>query len=568
MLQTLFQGIFMALPFPTALSEPAQAPARARRACQLQPLARASLVVALVAGTWTTAGAAPAASPAAPAPAKAAAQPDAIAWVRASTDAEVDAAFARARAEDKPLFLYWGAKWCPPCNQVQATLFNRHDFIARSRSFVPVYIDGDRPGAQKLGARFRVSGYPTMVLFKSDGTETTRLPGEVDASQYTTVLTLGMNARRPVKAVLADARQGGKGLTANEWRMLAWYSWDTGDREEVARDQVPALLKQLAARCPAGYADASTRLLLQSLAADNGKTPADAATRQRVLRVLNDAEQSRTHMDVLGNQAAEIARSLAPAGSAERTELLARYDASLRRLAQDARLSRADRLTATLARVQLARIDLPAGKPVVLPAALRTELMEQVARDDREIRNGYERQAVITTGAYLLTQAGEVDASDALLQANLARSHSPYYLMSALASNAKARGDSAGALRWYEQAHARSVGPATRLQWGASYVNALIDLAPQDAPRIERAVRQVFEDAAQQPDAFYERSARSLQRVGRRLATWGAGGGAAGDALRRLQTRLDEVCRALPAGDGQRGTCETLLKPAGDAKAV
>ena len=59
-----------------------------------------------------------------------------IAWREAANDAEIDAAFAAARAEHKPVFVYWGAKWCPPCNQVKATLFNRQDFIERSRAFV------------------------------------------------------------------------------------------------------------------------------------------------------------------------------------------------------------------------------------------------------------------------------------------------------------------------------------------------------------------------------------------------------------------------------------------------
>ena len=122
---------------------------------------------------------------------------DGIAWKNASSNADVDAAFAQAKAESKPVFVYWGAKWCPPCNQVKATLFNRADFIERSKGFVPVYVDGDSPGAQKLGARFHVSGYPTMLLFSAQGTELTRLPGEVDPATYTEVLTLGMNARRP-----------------------------------------------------------------------------------------------------------------------------------------------------------------------------------------------------------------------------------------------------------------------------------------------------------------------------------------------------------------------------------
>ena len=55
-----------------------------------------------------------------------------IAWKNATNDAEVDAAFALAKSESKPVFVYWGAKWCPPCNQVKATLFNRQDFIERT----------------------------------------------------------------------------------------------------------------------------------------------------------------------------------------------------------------------------------------------------------------------------------------------------------------------------------------------------------------------------------------------------------------------------------------------------
>ncbi len=44
-----------------------------------------------------------------------------------------------------------------------------------------------------------------MVLFTPQGQEVTRLPGEVEPVRYTEVLTLGMNAARPVSAVLADA---------------------------------------------------------------------------------------------------------------------------------------------------------------------------------------------------------------------------------------------------------------------------------------------------------------------------------------------------------------------------
>ncbi len=147
-----------------------------------------------------------AASDTRPSPSEGLHQVGGIAWQKG----DVDAAFAAAEAQNKPVFLYWGAVWCPPCNQVKATIFNRQDFIERSRFFVPVYIDGDSASAQKLGDRFKVSGYPTMILFKPDGSEITRLPGEVEADQYMRVLAMGMNGARPVKETLAAALSRGR----------------------------------------------------------------------------------------------------------------------------------------------------------------------------------------------------------------------------------------------------------------------------------------------------------------------------------------------------------------------
>ena len=63
----------------------------------------------------------------------------------------VDSAFELARSQGTPVLLYWGADWCPPCNRLKATVFNRREFIERTRLFVPVSLDGDAPGAQKLG---------------------------------------------------------------------------------------------------------------------------------------------------------------------------------------------------------------------------------------------------------------------------------------------------------------------------------------------------------------------------------------------------------------------------------
>ena len=489
-----------------------------------------------------------------------------VAWLEAGSDADIERAFNQARSEKKPLLLYWGAAWCPPCNQLKATLFNRQDFIERSKALVAVHIDGDLPGAQKLGGRFKVRGYPTMILMRPDGSEITRLPGEVDAPQVLALLQQALAGGRSVAAVLADARAG-RQVSGPEWRLLAFYGWDIDEAQLVPAADRPGLLAQLAATCPASEPASATRLLLKALAErDDGQgIKPEAALRARVQAVLADPLQVRAQMDVLVNHAAHIAKALAPAPGAQRRALVAPLDAALQRLQADASLSRADRLSALYSRVALARIDLPKDtlRPK-LPAALVQQVRRQVAQDDHEIRDGYERQAVVTAGAGLLAEAGLWAESDALLQANLAKSHSPYYLMSQLAGNARQLGRHADALRWSAKAWGRSVGPATRLQWGASYLGALVDLAPQDASTIERVAQQVFAEAGQDPAAFHERSASSLQRIGAKLATWNEGKQHTA-VLRRLHdgpTGLGAVCARLDAADAQRATCEGVLKAA------
>jgi len=484
-----------------------------------------------------------------------------IAWRKG----DVDAAFAEARTTHMPVFLYWGAIWCPPCNQVKATIFNRQDFMDRARFFVPVYIDGDSPSAQKLGARFNVSGYPTMILFTSDGREITRLPGEVDAEQYMRVLSLGMSGTRPVKETLAAAlgRAGSKHaakLTSDDWRMLSYYSWAVDEQQLVPKPQLSSTLRRLAQACPADQPDSATRLELQAIAAaatEKGVKPTpDAAAAARLMTVLGDGQAVRANFDTLTEYPGEIVGFVTAAKSPERARLVAAWTAALDRLAGDTTLSTADRLTAITGEVALAKLD--GGKS--LPAPLLDKVRDQVARADRTTNDPYARQAVISAAADALTEAGLLDESDVLLKAELKRSHSPYYFMVDLAENAKKRGDKSASLEWYAQSYAAAEGPATRLQWGVRYVNALTELAPQDTDRVEQAAKSVIGELDPTPDTFYERNLRGLERMGAKLSAWGKDPAQAA-ALARIRAQMSDVCAKLPSTDPVRAKCNGALHP-------
>ena len=481
---------------------------------------------------------------------------------------DVDAAFARAKAQGKPLFLYWGAVWCPPCNEVKATIFTRRDFIERAREFVPVYIDGDAKGAQKLGTRFNVSGYPTMVLFTPDGREITRLPGEVEADRYMQVLALGMGGARPVGETLnAALGKDPATLRPQDWRMLAWYSWVTDDKQLLDEEKRPSALARLAKACPADQPEVATRLSVQALAAAakaKGAKPHDDKTAVAMLKpLLADPVRSREDFDLIVYFADDIAGQVTLPNSAERRDLVAAWSAALARLASDPELAELDRLAALSAEVTLAKLDAPKG-PV--PEALQARVRAEAARADRDTQDPYSRQSVISAAAELMSDAGMIPESDTLLKAELSRSHSPYYFMLGLALNARDRGDKAAAVDWAEKAYATAQGPATRLQWGARYVSLLIELTPHESERIEKAAAQVIGELDPAPETFYERNQRSLERVGKNLAKW-SNDPQHRPAVQRLRSEMAGVCAKLPAGDPARANCESALKPPATKKA-
>lgn len=486
-----------------------------------------------------------------------------IAWITTKTTADVDSAFAQAAADKKPVFLFWTAAWCPPCNHVKSTIFTRDEFIAKSRSFVPVYVDGDTPSGQALGKRFNVSGYPTMVLLRSDGNEVTRLEGSVEPAKYMQLLERGLAGGASARQVLAAALAGTP-VGNDDWRLLAYYSWGTDDQQLVPEKDVAATLLKLARSCPPEQRESSSRLVLQALAA---AATAKAEARPvidksdalaSVKSVLARPELVREHYDQLAFGADDIVGAITAPKSVERAELVSAWTAALDGLSNDTSLSNAGRIWVTSGKVALARLD---NKDGALPAPLLSTVRMQAARVDSATADANERQSVIYSAGSMLAQAGLLDESDALITRELKRSHSPYYYMLVLASNAKKRNTADGnttAIEWARQGYETSVGPATRLEWGGAYVRYLLDLAPQDAAQIENAATRVVGELRMESGAFSGRSKRTLERMSARLVAWNKDG-KHDAALARLNTKVSPLCASATSDASDRAACELLF---------
>jgi len=98
-----------------------------------------------------------------------------------------EVALARAKAEDKPIMVYFWAIWCQYCEKFETGTMPdprvksmmENDFI-----LISVDLDEDRDVAQRWG----VSYPPNELFITSNEQEIRRTPGYVDADSFTSTL--------------------------------------------------------------------------------------------------------------------------------------------------------------------------------------------------------------------------------------------------------------------------------------------------------------------------------------------------------------------------------------------
>ena len=101
-----------------------------------------------------------------------------------------DDAFERALAARRPVLLDFQADWCLPCREMDRTTFRDPDVVRAAEPFAPFKVDvtmGD-DDANAAMERFGVSGVPTYVVLRPDGSEHDRLVGFVSAERMRRVL--------------------------------------------------------------------------------------------------------------------------------------------------------------------------------------------------------------------------------------------------------------------------------------------------------------------------------------------------------------------------------------------
>jgi len=459
-----------------------------------------------------------------------------IAWRKG----DVSAAFAEAKDLGKPIFLYWGAEWCPPCAQMKATLFKDVNFIAQTRNFVPVYLDGDTKDAQKWGERFGISGYPTLIVLRPDGTEITRVVNTTMASELPALLQAAAQRTTSIEALLAKAAADTTSLTADDWRILAGFDWRNDPKHFGDLKKAGTLLDRLASGAP----DAALKrrfgllgLVVEVEPDERGRvvlTPAQQARLSEILKpILADRNEIMANRWELLSDVPNFVAAL-PSGP-ERQALENKMVAAGDAIYANRSLAVADRLNALNIDLTFAQAG---GKPP--PPALVSKIRERVAWADRSATDKISRQSVIGSAAGLLSYVDPA-ATGKMLLAEINRSDQPYYYMDMMATGAEFMGDKHESIEWSRKAYEASEGPATRVDWAVKYANRVLRLTPDDKAGVTRAVEAVITELGKTPDSYYQHTRKGVSALGDKLREWSKAHGGS-ETLSQLQGRMAAAC--------------------------
>jgi protein disulfide-isomerase len=100
----------------------------------------------------------------------------------------LEAAQARAKAEQKLVLVdFTGSDWCPPCIELDKRVFTKPAFLDYAKSNL-VLVQLDFPQTkpqpvelknanQALAQKFQIEGFPTLIVFDSNGKELKRETG-------------------------------------------------------------------------------------------------------------------------------------------------------------------------------------------------------------------------------------------------------------------------------------------------------------------------------------------------------------------------------------------------------
>ncbi len=298
-----------------------------------------------------------------------------------------------SRREHRPIFVHFYGIWCPPCNMLEEGVYPTETFQSAAEGFVKLALDADAELSWDWKARFKVGGYPTLLVLDERGQEVARAVGYRSPEALAAFLK-DASALMSEPVELAAASVAKSGASENGVRRARVARWRL-ERGELA--------EALAAAGAAPQARRESLLARKELAAKNDDAPGVLeGLRALTAEYKDDAEFSDWVLDLVERDK-PAAEALAPA-----------VTASVARWAADPKLSERGLVPGDLRATEASFLE-SLGKDAEAKAAWAAAA-EAYGADAKASRLKLARGANLER-AYCLQKAGRLDEARALYDA-------------------------------------------------------------------------------------------------------------------------------------------------------
>lgn len=457
-------------------------------------------------------------------------------WFKGS----VDDAFSYAKKENKTVFIYWGAVWCPPCNELKEQVFSTDRFSSLMKLVVPVYLDGDSEDAQVWSEKLKAAGYPTILAFNPNGQEIMRLVESVSADEFCSTLENAIASSQSFQDIVKAATSGKPSSKSSRlkntsdfksWKLLAFYSWADSALDRRPED-IFYELKVLADKAPENLEEERAVLTARFLEmALQVKDSQDIKAIKQLALVLRKHDQyfeaifrspraifaARTFVIYSGKDIGEL--FLKGKKDQEKVAFISRWLAAAKTIREYPSASVDTKLWSWYPEIQFYEFLHPQKRD--LPQSLQKSVMGAVAVADSAARSKFERHAVISGAADLLIQINDFEGARALLLKELKHTDTPWYYESGMANLEERAGKTEEALAWAEKAKTSAAGRATKIQWIVSSLVMNTKLSHKNQEQdIARVLAEYYETALGLSDGFSGRNAARSKSVTKNLKPW------------------------------------------------
>lgn len=446
-----------------------------------------------------------------------------VSWFKGS----MEQALEEAKSNDKAIFVYWGAVWCPPCNLLKNTVFRDQTFIDATKKFISVYLDGDTESAQKWGEKLKASGYPTLMVLNSKGEEVVRLTTTLPAKSLAAALDAAYEKLDPISEVVTRvlAKATAKEITPDDWKYLAHYSWTQDEVFKAKAGKLAQTLESLEAKTPANLIEEKSRFFLNLIVAK----VSDLTKGQKLSKVLRDQGNRRLqeilestalvkyNLEFLAYYSAELIKGIYPDSNALRDAVIGNYKSAFENVRKELPVGEYERMITYYPAVDLNELMV---KGHGLTTEEKAKIKEEMLKANLMVKDEHAR--IYTTNATMdiLHKAGMDDIARQILQDDLKKGINDYYTMSSLAWLERETGNPAKAIEWSEKAYNAAKGSATKIQWGAKHIGYMLELYPKEKTKILDQLDKYFASDLNSSDAFLGRNKTSLEKLSKKIKDW------------------------------------------------